>query len=329
MRVGLVGFVTSVLLATPTLAARTLEEPKGVRDIAKRVPKAELDKVLREAGVAERCTDEVLRSHELNGVGCRLVVHTSVAKRKGLTTPKDVDARLLAAKDAWLTARTIAEYEPVLKPPRLGPDRFEAHRRACEGVLDAWDALRAVPRAAAPELRAATDAALANASFGGLPLGEAACGCTATTLELSSAANASVEVTGALQSALTSRGCFLDESKVRAERGGPETRFSGRAKTLAEQSTDEAQLVAFAKTRDVGLARCRDKFLPKGVLRDKDGMKQCVCGEVQRWTFPKKKERPELSVLLPVFDDRLGVRVSVSAPGKVTSCGPLEGPLTH
>lgn len=317
------------LVATPAFAGRTLEEPKGVRDVVKKTPRAAVEKALSEAGLAERCTDAVLRSPELNGVACRLVVHTSLAKGKALATPKDIDARVAAAKDAWQTSHTIASYAPLTKPPRLDEDRYEAHRRACEGLVDAWDALRAVPRSAAPELRASTDAALTNKGFGDQAIGEAACACTAKTLDLSTAGGASVEQTGALQGTLTSRGCFLDESKIRAERGGPKASFSGRAKTLSEQSTDEAQVVAYAKTRDVGLARCRDKFLAKGTLGDADGMKKCVCGEVQRWTFPKKKGRPDLNVLLPIYDERLGVRVGVSAPGKVTSCGPLEGPLAN
>lgn len=329
MRTPSLAFFTLALLATPSLAGRTLEEPKGVRDIVKRSSRAEVEKALQEAGVAERCSDEALRSPELNGVGCRVVVHTALTRRKALSSPRDVEARVAAAKDAWKTARTIAEYQPLHTPPRFDADRFEAHRRACDGVLDAWDALRGLPRGAAPELRAATDAALSEAAFGGSPIGEAACACTAKTLELSSAGGASLELSGALQAALTSRGCFLDESKIRAERGGPKSRFSGLAKALSEQSTDEAQVVAFAETRDVGLARCRDKFLPRGRLGDKEGMKKCVCSEVQRWSFPKKKGRPELSVLLPVYDERLGVRIGVSAPGKVTSCGPLEGPLMN
>lgn len=324
-----IAFSTVALFPAAASAGRTLEEPKGVRDVVKTTPRAAVQKALGEAGVSERCSDAALRSGELNGVACRLVVHSSLSKAKPLASAKDVQRRVTAAKDAWLTARTIASYAPLTKLPRLDEDRFEAHRRACDGLVDAWDALRGVPKAAAPELRAAVDAALKEPGFGEQAIGEAACACTAKTLELSTAGGASLELTGALQGTLTSRGCFLDASKIRAERGGPKARFSGRAKTLSEQSTDEAQMVAYAKTRDVGLERCRDKFLAKGVLGDKSGMEKCVCGEVKRWTFPKKKGRPELVVLLPVYDERLGVQVGVSAPGKVTSCGPLQGALAQ
>lgn len=317
------------LCSVPALAGRTVDEPKSMRDVVKKTSPALVQKALADAGLAERCTEAALRSPELNGVACRLVVHTSLWKGKSLTTASDVTARVEAAKDAWLAATSIASYDPLTKPRRLDEDRFEAHRRACEALVDAWDGLRAVPKASVPELRAAVDAALAEKSFGDKPLSEAACACTVQALDFSQSGGASLEVSGALQGTLTSRGCFLDESKIRAERGGPKARFSGRAKALSEQSTDEAQVVAYAKTRDVGLARCRDKFLQTGTLGDKSGMEKCVCGEVQRWTFPKKRGRPELRVLVPVYDERLSVSVGVSAPGKVTACGPLEGPLLN
>ncbi len=329
MRTSSFMLITLALFSLPALAGRALEEPKAVREVVKRTPRAQVEKALADAGMKEECSDAVLRSHELNGVACRLVVHLSLSKGKTPASPVDVKARVAAAQDAFRSARTIASYTPLTKPRHLDEQRFEAHRRACEALVDAWDSLRAVPKTSAPELRAAVDAALADKSFADEPLGEAACACTVKALDFSSAAGASVELTGALQGTLTSRGCFLDESKIRAERGGPESRFSGRAKAVSLQSTDEAQVVAYAKTRDVGLTRCRDKFLETGTLGDKSGMEKCVCGEVQRWTFPKKKGRPELRVLLPIYDERLGIRVGVSAPGKVTSCGPLEGALTN
>lgn len=329
MRILTLAAVAFALLAEPALAGRTLEEPKAIRDVVRSTPRAQVDKALKDAGMQEKCSDAVLRSHELNGLACRLVVHMALTKGKAPSTPEDVSARVAAAKDVFTATNSIATYEPLAKVPRLEESRFEAHRRACDSLVDAWDVLRGVPRAVSAPLRTSVDEALSQAAFGDKALSDVACECTVRSLDLGQAAGASLEVTTAMQSRLTSRGCFLDQKKIRAERGGPESRFSGRAKTVSLLSTDEAQLMAYGKTRDIGLTRCRDKFLAKGTLADAAGMEKCVCGEVQRWSFPKKKGRPEMKVLLPVYDERLGVRVGVSAPGKVTSCGPLEGPLTH
>lgn len=323
------GAALAFLLSAPALAGRTLEEPKAVALALKSAPRATVQAALKEAELEDQCAAAALRSKELRGLRCRLAVFAHLEKKRAPRTPADVKARLRAAEAAFAAARTLSSYAPLTRPPRLDEERFEAHRGACGVLVAAWDSLRSLPKGANEATQQAAATALATPLEGGAPLGEAACSCTARSLELSSGGGASLELIGALQGTITSHGCFLDESKVKAQRGGPESRFSGAAARYSAESTDEAQLVTYAKTRDVSFNRCREKYLAPGHVKDKEGMQTCLCGELTRWRFPPKRERPEMDVRVPVRDDALLVVVKVSAPGQVTGCGPLEGALVR
>lgn len=317
-------------LVGPAHAGRSLEEPAAIRAIAKRSSKADRDAAFRAQALTERCAGAALGSLELSGMICRLAVHGHQSAARAVKSPADVDARLRSAQDAWDAAETIAAYTPVTKRPGLPQRLFEGHQLACRTVVETYDALAAVPRSADAKLKARVDTALA--SFGrkdAETLHDAACRCTQKSLALGGAASAPVERLGALQGTLTGRSCFLDQDKVKTERKGPQTAFTGTAKALAAQNTKEAQLRAYAKTRDLDLGRCREKDIPFGAIKDKERLEKCVCGEVRRWRFPKERGRPELELLLPVDQERVGVRVKVQANGKVSSCGPLEGPLVR
>jgi hypothetical protein len=321
--------VLALFLSAPALAGRTLDEPKAIKKAATGAPSADVQQALREADLVEQCGVATLRAAELRGMRCRLAVFAHLQKKRGIKGAAGVKATALAAEAALGAASSLASYDPLTRTPLHDEDRFGAHRLACGAAVAAWDALRAPPKGADEATRRMASDALAAplGTFG--PLGEAACACTARSLELAPGAGATLELVGALQGTLTARGCFLDESKVKAERGGPETLFSGDAARFSDDSTDAAALVAYAKTRDVSFTRCRDKFLGPAHVKDKNALQGCLCGELGKWRFPPKRERPEIDVRLPVREDSLFVVVKVSPPGEVLSCGPLEGALAR
>lgn len=319
--------VLAVFGAGTALAGRSLKEPPEVKSIIKRTPAASVSQALKAAGLESSCTKAALRSRELLGTTCRLAVFAHQARKRPPKSAADVKRRLKLAKAAALAATTVSEYQPLSKPPGLAEARFDAHRQACAAVRDAWDAVRGVPKSGGEALVKAAEKGMSEELVKGQTLQQVACACTAESLSLAQAADASLEITGALQGEMTSRGCGLDTSKIKATRGGPKASFSGEAKKVAAASTDEAQLLSYAKTRDIGLDRCRDNFLKTGRLKEPKKMKKCACSEIGRWGFPKKRGRKDLSVTIPIYKDQLGVEVTVTAPGKVASCGPLAGPM--
>jgi hypothetical protein len=317
----------SFFVATPTLASRTLQEPKNVKSVLKRASKSQIDSALTDAGLKSQCTPTVLKSKELMGVACRLAVFSHRARAGTPKSSRDVEARMSSAKDAHAAAVQISGFDPLTKPPGLAKSRFEAHRQACRAVREAWDAVRGVPKSSAAAVVASADKALATKLAGDKTLRDVACDCTAESLSLAQSAGVGLDVAGELQGAMTSRGCGLDATKIKAERGGPATKFTGAAAKVAEASTDEAQLLAYAKTRDIGFDRCRDSYLSVSKIKDAKKLLKCACGEVTRWSFPKKRGRPDTEVVIPIREGMLGVRAKISAPGKVLDCGPLEGKL--
>lgn len=310
------------LAAGPSHAGRSLQEPPAVKAVPRMVPKAKQQASLEAASLASACPADVLKSQDLQGVTCRLGIHGQLALQAPLEGPAQVDKLLVAASEAMKTAGSIADYQPLAKTPRLEPSRLAAHEQACKTVVSAYDALKEAARNPGPVGEAAKKG-MGSAEAG---LFKDACDCAQQTVRIADGAGVSLEDRARLQTVLTSRSCFLDKTKVAANRGGPDSQFSGRAGRLAEANTDEALLLDYAKTVDIGLDRCRTKGIsPGGQVSDKGGLKKCACGEIQRWRFPKQKGRPDVEIVVPILDTRVGVRITVTAPGKVTSCGPLEG----
>lgn len=308
----------------PAAAGRTLKEAKSINGALKSAAASERAAALKAAGLEAQCTKAAQKSRDLDGVACRLAVFSHLSQKAPLSSEAALKRRVKAAEDARATADSIASYKPLHKKPTFDRERFEAHRQACRVVLDAYDAVKAM-RPADKTLASASKAALGGPDDG---LFKNACECARDTIGLTAGVGLSADEQGALQSVLTSRGCFLDKSKVSKDRGGPESSFSGRAGELAEASTDEAALLDYAKVRDIGLERCRAKALDaRGQLTDKKELKRCACGEINRWSFPKKRGRPDMKVTVPLIKGKVGVEVEVTAPGKVKSCGPLAGPL--
>jgi len=312
-------------LSGAALAARALTEPDTIKVVPRMVPPAKIKKALVDAGLAEKCTNEVLRTSELVGLQCRLAVQRGLAQELVVDGAPSVERRAALARDASTAAAAIAEYTPLSKKPGFGREQYEAHRQACAVVVETYDALKQAPATAAPEVRAAVDRALTGENN----LFDAACACTQSAVSLADGAGAGIDEKGALQAGLTSRGCFLDKSKLKAERGGPESSFTGAAESIAAANTDEARLLDYAMARAVGLDRCKDKGFEGPKLVEKKKLESCVCGEIARFAFPKEKGRSDVKIVMPLRGPNLGVEVVVTAVGKVSTCGPLVGPLAE
>jgi len=312
--------------SAPAFAGRTLKEAKSVQNAGAKVSASDTEAALKAADLTAQCTKTALKSRDLDGLACRLAILAYTAERSELKNDKAIKERVRLALDARATAESIASYKPLHQKPTFAEERFRAHQQACRVVLDAHDAIKGMkPTKDQKELAAAAKDALDHPENG---LFKHACECARDTMGLTTGVNLSAEERGALQSVLTSRGCFLDKSKVSGDRGGPESSFTGRASELAEKNTDEAKLLDYAKVRDIGLERCRAKALDaRDKLSDAKALEECACAEIKRWSFPKKRERPNMTIDVPVIAGKVGVSVEVTAPGKVAKCGPLTGPL--
>ena len=149
---------------------------------------------------------------------------------------------------------------------------------------------------------------------------------TASSLSLAGPARASQEENGFLQGILTSRGCLVNREKLKSTRSGPSGFSSGKANAIAEQNSDNNVLLDYAKARDIGLDRCRSKYISTGGQVDKVGkLERCVCEEVKRWRFPKKRGRSDVILDLPVSGKQVTAKLIVTQNGKVKDCGPLAG----
>jgi hypothetical protein len=321
----IIAAIACLLCSGTVLAARALVEPDAIKVIPRLVPAAKIQKGLQDAGLGEKCSAAALKTPELVGLQCRLAVHRSLAAELPPDSPTSTERRIVFARDAAVAATAIAAYAPLSKKPGFGREQFDAHQQACSVVVDAYDALKSVPASAPADLRLVVDKGLAGQ--GGLF--DAACNCTQSAVRLADGANASLDEKGALQAQLTSRGCFLDKSKIRAERGGPESSFTGEATRIAAANSVEARLLEYAQTRAVGLERCKDKGFEGVRLVDRGKLKNCVCGEISRFSFPKEKDRADVTITLPLRGADLGVEVVITAAGKVSTCGPLVGPLAE
>lgn len=317
--------VALVLPAGSALAGRALVEPKAWRSAAGTLPKAAVDEAARTAGLTD-CGPAVLQSADVQGLGCRAAAAAATLAKKPIAKPSDVDAQAAFAAELDAAARSVAELEPLVEPrPGFERRRFEAHRATCRALLGVHDRLSAIA-AGDPKTKARAEAALASFGPGRRPLKDAACGCVQASVGLARGADASLEETGALQSVLTSRGCFLDETKLKADRR-PGGGVPAEAADVAASRSDEARIVEYARARDVGLERCREKALDAGRLKDPAKLEKCVCGEIGRWKFPARAGGTTITVKLPVVEEQLAVAVDVDAAGAPAKCGPLSGAM--
>lgn len=318
--------LSAIALAMPALAGRTLQEAKTISALAKEPAGAARENAFKARGLADRCSNETFRSKEISGVLCRLAYFAEQSAATPLASRADIDKRLIAARDALRTANSLASYKPLNQPPGLAEKVFTGHSLACDVMLESYDALSAVPKSKKSGLHSYAKKAMKDFSYKKTKgLHEAVCRCTQRSLNLGSAAGASMEKLGGLQQAMTGRSCFLDQSKLKSERGGPNTQFVGKAKEVAADSSTEGKFLTYAKSRDFGLDRCRSKNISGGMIKDKARLKQCVCGDIRRWSFPKERGRADTAVSIPIVANLVSVQVNVKANGKVAACGPLEG----
>ncbi|MFZ9887283.1 MAG: hypothetical protein ACO3JL_07255 [Myxococcota bacterium] len=319
----------AVVGGAPGRAARTLEEPPGIEPRLRKVPQRQRDTHLTAVGLAETCGRGVQNTRELVGLTCRLAILAAAERSRPLTTKGGVRERLEAARLGAKSARAIESYAPLHAPPSYTTHRWEAHRHACSLMIDFWDALRTARRSGLPAVRDAAERALQEVIVDEKHLPAAACTCASQTVGFAVEAGVTAETSAQLQSVLTSRGCFLDEEQVRSERPAPSGEPQPPLPPRASDDSPTEKLLTYARTREVSMARCLDKHLPRGILDDRDGLESCVCGELTRWSFPKERGRPDVSFQLPLIDERLAVTAQVEANGKVKSCGPLLGPMVR
>lgn len=310
---------------TPALAGRTLKEPKEIQNLPRKMNTSQREAALKAAKLDEECSRSRLKTREIQGLQCRLALFAAQAK----AIPADSDANLQKLLDmarlAEATAKSVANYRPLTKKPGLKENKFEAHDRACNVIENVVSQLRTVPQTASPALLQAAKAAQTGAGDA-YNVQRASCECMKGSAALAGNASVSIEVRGAIQGKLTSQGCLLDKGALKSSRGGP-SGFSGNAAGVAAAASDEGLLLEYAKARDIGLNRCRGKYISSAnkISRPKK-LKSCACDEMKRWRFPKKRGRPDIEVAIPIQAGAAALKVTVGAAGKVKACGDIVGP---
>ena len=306
----------SITIAAPAaMAGRSLNEPPAIKAIPRMVPAPKQTQALKAAGLTERCGGAALRNQALNGFGCRLSVHAYLTAQQPVDSLDALNRRLEMAQQALKAADNIAHYEPLTKKPGLKRRKAWAHEQACRAVLQTYDAVNATA-GGDPALREAARRAVKAKGSG---LFDMACRCARDSVALGSEAEVPMSDMGRLQAQLTSRGCFLDRTALKSDRGGPKEEFSeNQRKSVADRSAT-AQLLSYAEVRDVDFNRCRIKGKD-----DRAKLEKCACSVMKRWRFPKERGRKNLQLTVPVLKGTTGIRVEVNAAGKTLACGPLQ-----
>ncbi|MCP4503154.1 MAG: hypothetical protein GY822_24725 [Deltaproteobacteria bacterium] len=305
-------------------AGRVLIEPPEIKKNVRRMKQKDKSAALKGVGLQDTCTRSMLKTKEIQGVRCRMALYQASAKKAALKTEGDFAKRLEHAKTALQTAKSIHAYSPMLKKPGLARHQFEAHKQSCATVLDAYDAIKALPNTSPARLRVLQKRALIGEGDA-FNVYAAACDCTKKSLQLAGPARASLDESGELQGILTSRGCLVNRERLKSEREGP-SGLSENAQKIAKANTDVSVLLDYAKARDIGLDRCRQKYVSSvGKVKKVGKMERCVCEEVKRWRFPKKRGRADVEFQLPVDGENVQAKLVIVAVGKIEECGPLSG----
>ena len=316
--------VFSASYGNDAFAGRVLQEPAAIKAEVRKMSEKDTQKALQAKGLEETCTRSMLKTREIQGVRCRMALHQALAKNTVPNSAKAFEERLGFAKVAIQVAQSVHEYSPMHPKPGFARHQFEAHHQSCSTVLDAYDAIKALPSSSPAEVLEAQNLAL-KGSGDAFNIYTAACDCTKKSLQLAAPAGLSLDESGALQGVLTSRGCLLNREKMKSEREGP-SGFTGKAGEIAKANTEVSTLLTYAKARDIGLDRCREKYVSSiGRVEKVGGMERCVCDEVKRWGFPKKRGREDVEFDLPVVEGKLDIKLIIVAVGKVKECGPLSG----
>jgi hypothetical protein len=312
--------VLALALAVPALAGRSLDEPPGPGKIVKGAPRADVDKAIAGAHLAERCTREALKAVDLLGLECRAVAATLLVRAKPNDTKPDVDARMALFNDLSRAATQVSSWEPLAPPPGLARARFDAHRALAASLFSLLDDLvdaREKARTQANSIYPDVDAFLkANPE----PKTQS-CQAAQRSLELAVGGDATQDERGSLQSLLTSHACFLEESRLRAEPRPGAVKDSKDAAVVAASATDEGAIKEYATSRSLDLDRCQKHLDATGKPKDAARLEQCACGAINRWKLPARAHA--VSTVLPV-SAQVGVAVEVAPNGAVARCGPLS-----
>lgn len=316
--VGILGasLALCALVSVPAYAERRLKEPKTVRK-AGSAGSSELKKALGEE-LYKTCNGNMKKT-DLTGIRCRLKVFNERTSRpmKSLKA-RDVKKQVKAAKSAIKAGKSIAAYKPIKKKPGHREKKYRAHKEACAvalGVYDRFERLDSTPLS--PKVKKM----IVDSLGGKKGIARQACECARDTVVLAQTLDLPADERGGLQGALTSRGCFLDKSKIAAGRGGPKSQFLGKtANDVVKKNSAEGMMLEFVKTRDVELNRCRDKWFAPGKVKDKAKAEKCFCRQMARWKFPKERGRKDMTVALPL-NKNYKVDVLIAANGKNKACG--------
>lgn len=318
-------FAALAAVPSPAIAGRTLKEPKEIQTLPRKMNASQRDAALKAAKLDQECSRSRLKTREIQGLQCRLALYAAQAKGTAADSERNLQQLLDMARRAEATAKSVATYRPLTAKPGLKESKFKAHDLACNVIENVVSQLRTVPPTATPELVRAAKAAQTGAGDA-YNVQRASCECMKGSASLAGDAGVSIETRGAIQGKLTSQGCLLDKGALNQSRGGP-SGFSGNAAGVAAAASDEGLLLEYAKARDIGLNRCRSKYISSAqkVSRPKK-LKSCACDEVKRWRFPKKRGRPDLEVAIPIQPGAAALKVTIGAAGKVKACGDITGP---
>ena len=262
-------------------AGRTVTEPREVQNLPRQMSAADRTAALKAANLEQECGRSRLQTREIGGLQCRLALYAYQLKQISPDSPAALTSLLDGARRAEALAKSIATYAPLTTKPGLVTDRYVAHAMACGVVGDVVTALENLPPTASDEMKNVVMRVQTGAGDA-YNLPRASCDCMKVSIGRATDAGASLEDRGAIQGKLTSRGCLLDKSALDQQRGGP-SGFTGNAAGVAAAASARGQLLEYAKARDIGLNRCRTKYISNGNQVSKPTkLKACACDEVNR-----------------------------------------------
>ena len=295
-----------ILLATPLLAGRSLEEPAGIASALKK------GKAWHNA-LDERCKN-ALTALDLLGMECRATAVAAIVHEHPIAKAADVHARAALFADVVLAARSVSMWVPLSPPPGLSRARFDTHRSLSAALMMMLDDVESA-RGRLPQ----ADAWLQGAQ-GAAPK-DAACAAVQRTVDLSVGADASLQERGSAQALLTSHRCFLDDSRLKLEpKPGRALKDSVEATQVTAAASPTAAILAYAQSRSLDVTRCEKHLDAAGQPRDKAKLEQCVCTAIGRWKLPAPRQ--VLTANIPITG-ALVVVVELAPGGAITRCGPL------
>jgi hypothetical protein len=300
-----------LLCAAAAVAGRALLEPPGLQKVVKGAPRADVDRALSAAGLAEVCGD-ALFAPDLHGARCRATVAAALAAQRPLHSVADVDARAALLKDLFAFADEVHAYQPLNPPAGFLRLRYDALREIAAAGISHHDALAALPADAPGRARAAAVVATVR---------EGACKAAQQALELSSFADAAPEERASLQTLLVHRRCFLDESRLASAPRPAALEKNEQAQEIKASASDEGLLRDYAQTRALELERCKKHLDIGGNPRDPDKLGGCLCDVVKRWRFPARPTKT--TTTLSLSELAAALPVVVESNGAVAACGPL------